>query len=429
MNIACIGTGFVGVVTAGVFAKLGNRVIGLDIDEKKVESLKQGVVPFYEPGLSELLIETQAMGNLTFTTDYNTAIKDADIVMIMVGTPSMPGGEADLKYVYAATESMAPHLKDGAIVIVKSTVPPGTNAKVREIISSLISVKFEMASVPEFLKEGTAVEDTLHPDRAVIGIESDRARDILVKLHAPLTTNVIVMSPESAQMCKYAANNYLDTRITFINQIADLCEMGGADIQEVIRGIGEDKRIGSHYWYPGLGYGGSCFPKDVKELASYASLAGESESLFIKIDDLNVNRIPKLMAKYDKLIGGFSGKTVAVLGLSFKKNTNDTRVAPSLQVIPWLLQSGARVRATDPKAIDEAKFLLPPVTKYFTDVYETVKGSNVVIMLVEWDDYVALDFDKLNNLMLEPKYLIDTRNIYDPKLVTSAGLKYKGVGR
>lgn len=429
MNIACIGTGFVGVVTAGVLAKLGNHVIGLDIDEKKVEFLRQGVVPFYEPGLQELLIETQAMGNLTFTIDYKAAIESADIVMIMVGTPSMPGGQADLKYVFAATESMAPHLKDGAIVIVKSTVPPGTNAKVREIIKGLTSVKFEMASVPEFLKEGTAVEDTLHPDRVVIGVESDRARDILVELHALLTSNVIIMTPESAQMCKYAANNYLATRITFINQIADLCETNGADIQEVIHGIGEDKRIGSHYWYPGLGYGGSCFPKDVKELASYAASAGESESLFIKIDDLNVKRIPKLMAKYDNLVGGFSGKTVAVLGLSFKKNTNDTRVAPSLQVIPWLLQSGARVRATDPKAIDEIKFLLPPVTAYFSDVYEAVKGANIVILLVEWDEYKDLDFGKMGNLMIEPKYLIDTRNVYDPKLVTSAGLNYKGIGR
>lgn len=367
MNIACIGTGFVGVVTAGVFARLGNHVIGLDIDEKRVESLRKGIVPFFEPGLQELLVETQSMGNLTFTTDYALAIKDADIVMIMVGTPSAPDGQADLKYVFASAVSLAPHLKEGAIVIVKSTVPPGTGAKVRKIIEAKTSVKFEMASVPEFLKEGTAVEDTLHPDRAVIGVESDRARDILIELHAPLTKNVIVMRPESAQMCKYAANNYLATRITFINQIADLCEANGADIQEVIRGIGEDKRIGSHYWYPGLGYGGSCFPKDVKEIAAYAHAVGESESLFIKIDDLNEKRIPKMMVKYDELVGGFSGKTVAILGLSFKKNTNDTRVAPSLQVIPWLIDRGAIVRATDPKAIEEVKPLLPSAVSYFDD--------------------------------------------------------------
>lgn len=429
MKIACIGTGFVGVVTAGVFAKLGHSVVGLDIDQKRVDSLKQGIVPFFEPGLQELLIETQAAGNLTFTTDYASAIKDSDIVMIMVGTPSAPDGQADLRYVFAASESLAPFLKEGAIVIVKSTVPPGTNSKVKEIIKAKTEVSFEMASVPEFLKEGTAVEDTLHPDRVVIGVESDRAKDILIKLHEPLTTNVVVMRPESAQMCKYAANNYLATRITFINQIADLCEKNGADIQEVIRGIGQDKRIGSHYWYPGLGYGGSCFPKDVKEIAAYAGAIGESESLFIKIDDLNEKRILKLLIKYDELVGGFAGKTVAVLGLSFKKNTNDIREAPSLKVIPWLIERGAVVRATDPKAIEEAKPILPSSVAYFNDPYETISGAGVTILLVEWDEYATLDLSKIASIMTPPKYFIDTRNQYDPGKALEVGLKYKGVGR
>jgi UDPglucose 6-dehydrogenase len=349
--------------------------------------------------------------------------------MIMVGTPSAPDGQADLKYVFAASESLAPYLKDGAIVIVKSTVPPGTNKKVREIIKAKTSVNFEMASVPEFLKEGTAVEDTLHPDRAVIGVESDRARDILMELHKPLTTNVVIMKPESAQMCKYAANNYLATRITFINQIADLCEENGADIQEVIRGIGQDKRIGSHYWYPGLGYGGSCFPKDVKEIAAYAHAVGESESLFINIDDLNEKRIPKLMVKYDALVGGFASKTVAILGLSFKKNTNDTRVAPALQVIPWLLDRGAKVVATDPKAIEDIKPLLPAAVSYVSTAEEAIVGVHVTMLLIEWDEYKDLDFKAMATHMHEPKYLFDTRNQYDPSVVVAAGLKYKGIGR
>ncbi len=429
MNIACIGTGFVGVVTAAVLAKLGNKVIGLDIDEKKVASLKQGIVPFYEPGLTELLISTQSAGNLTFTTDYVEAIKNADIVMIMVGTPSAPDGQADLKYVFAAADSLAPHLKEGAIVIVKSTVPPGTNAKVRSRISSLTQVKFEMASVPEFLKEGTAVEDTLKPDRIVLGVESDKSRDMLTKLHAPLTSNIIVMSPESAQMSKYAANNYLATRITFINQIADLCEKNGADIEEVIKGIGADRRIGPHYWYPGLGYGGSCFPKDVKEIAAYARGVGETESLFIKVDDLNEKRIPKLMAHYSDLVGGWEGKTVAVLGLSFKKNTNDTRVAPALSVVPWLLDHGAQVVATDPKAIEEAKSLLPSEVVYKTDVYEAISGSHVVMLLVEWDEYTHLDLNKVSDLMLAPKYFFDTRNQYKSSEVIATALQYRGIGR
>lgn len=429
MNIACIGTGFVGVVTAGVLAKLGNKVVGIDIDEAKVASLRAGIVPFFEPGLQELLLDTQKSNNLTFTTDYAVGIKDADIVMIMVGTPSSPDGQADLKYVYMASESLAPHLKEGAIVIVKSTVPPGTNNKVRELIKAKTQVNFEMASVPEFLKEGTAVEDTLHPDRIVLGVESDRTRDILTKLHAPLSSNVVVMKPESAQMCKYTANNYLATRITFINQIADLCEKNGADIQEVIRGIGEDKRIGKHYWYPGLGYGGSCFPKDVKEIAAYAKSVGENNSLFIKIDELNETRIPKLMEGYEKLVGGFAGKTVAILGLSFKKNTNDTRVAPSLAVVPWLLNHQAKIRATDPKAIKEITPLLPTEVEYFETAEEAIAGSNVIMLLVEWDEYRNLDFAKLSESMLSPKYLFDTRNQFDRSVVEQAGLKYKGVGR
>ena len=418
MNIACIGTGFVGVVTVSVLAKLGHHVIGLDIDSAKVESLRQGIVPFFEPGLQDLLLQTQQTGNLSFTTDYEEAIKDSEIVMIMVGTPTANDGSADLTYVYAASESLAPHLKDGSIVIIKSTVPPGTNAKVRELIQKKTTVSFELASVPEFLKEGTAVEDTLHPDRIVIGVENELTKQKLTILHESLTTNIITMSPESAQMCKYAANNYLATRITFINQIADLCEQNGADIEEVIRGIGADKRIGAHYWYPGLGYGGSCFPKDVKEIATYAASVGESESLFIKIDDLNTMRIPKLMTKYERLVGGFAGKTVAILGLSFKKNTNDTRVAPALTVIPWLLAHGAKVFTADPK-----------VPADFKNPYDAIKGANVLMLLVEWDEFVGLDLAKVASLMLSPKYFIDTRNQYESAAVLSAGLQYKGIGR
>lgn len=418
MQIACIGTGFVGVVSAAVFAKLGNQVVGLDIDADKIASLKSGQVPFFEPGLQELLVETQASGNLTFTTDYQTAVSAADIIMIMVGTPTGESGQADLKYVFAAAESFAPYLKDNAIVIIKSTVPPGTNAKVRTVIEGKTKVSFDLASLPEFLKEGTAVQDTLHPDRVVIGATDEKTIEILKKLHAPLTTNYVVMRPESAQMTKYTANNYLATRITFINQIADLCEQNGADVEEVIRGIGEDKRIGTHYWYPGLGYGGSCFPKDVKEIAAYARAIGEDESLFIKLDDLNEKRIDKLMVKYDQLVGGFKGKTVAVLGLSFKPNTNDTRVAPALKVIPWLLEHGAIVKTADPK-----------VPADFTDPYLAVAGAGAVILLVEWDEYKNLDLTKLSASMQSPKYFFDTRNQYDSVKVQAASFKYKGIGR
>ncbi|MFH1244109.1 MAG: UDP-glucose/GDP-mannose dehydrogenase family protein [bacterium] len=418
MKIACIGTGFVGVVTAAVFAKLGHQVIGLDIDATKIKALQAGTVPFFEPGLTELLVATQKTGNLTFTTNYAEAIKSAEIIFLMVGTPIAEGGQADLQYVYSAANSLAPHLQDGAIVVIKSTVPPGTNPKVRKIIHAKTTVSFEIASVPEFLKEGSAVDNTLHPDRLVLGVESDRARKILTELHAPLTTNVIVMKNESAQMCKYASNCYLATRITFINQIADLCETSGADIEEVIAGIGEDKRIGAHYWYPGLGYGGSCFPKDVKEISAYAKNMGETDSLFIAIDDCNEKRINKLMSRYDKLVGGFSHKTVVVLGLSFKPNTNDTRVAPALSVIPWLKSHGAIVRTVDP--------LLPAD---FQDTYQAATGAHVLMLLVEWTQFRNLDLTRLATVMQSPKYLLDTRNQYDPDKVITAGLQYKGIGR
>ncbi len=429
MKITCIGTGFVGVVTTAVLAKLGNEVVGLDIDENKIAKLKEGIVPFFEPGLSELLIETQKSGNLTFTTDYSVAVPGSDVVMIMVGTPSAPDGSADLRFVESVAKSIAPHLMDNAVVVVKSTVPPGTNKHVREIISANCDKTFHMASVPEFLKEGTAVDDTLHPDRVVIGVESDFAKEVLTKLHLPLTKNILVMNPESAQMTKYAANNYLATRITFINQIADLCEYNGADIEEVIKGIGADRRIGAQYWYPGLGYGGSCFPKDVKEMAAYAKKVGENNSLFITIDDLNEKRIEKKFAVYSQEIGTFKDKTVAVLGLSFKKNTNDTRVAPSLAVIPWLQCQGATVRATDPQAVEEARALLPDSIIYTQTAYEAATGADVLILLVEWDDYTSLDFAKLQSVMQQNPVFIDTRNQYASNQVEPYGFKYLGVGR
>lgn len=419
MKIACIGTGFVGVVTSAVFAHLGNEVVGLDIDESRINSLREGKVPFFEPGLQELLVETQAKGNLTFTTDYEEAISQAEIIFIMVGTPSAESGEADLKYVFAASKSLAPYLAEDAIVVVKSTVPPGTNHKVEELITSHTSTSFSTASVPEFLKEGTAVEDTLHPDRIIIGSHNDQAIKKLSELHQPLTDNIIVMRPESAQMAKYSANVYLAMRITFANQIADLCELNGADVEEVIEGIGADKRIGDHYWYPGMGYGGSCFPKDVKEIAAYAKSVGEHESIFIAVDERNEARIPRLMQKYQEQLGGFEGKHVAILGLSFKPNTNDTRVAPANTVIPWLKEHGAIVTTCDPKVVADT-----------TDPYTAIRGSNIIILLVEWDQFKALDLEKVAKLMEgDNKWFIDTRNQYKRAQVESVGLKYRGVGR
>ena len=428
MKITILGTGFVGVVSAAVYASFGHTVVGLDIDEKKVAALKKGVVPFYEPGLQELLLEQQKKGNLSFTTSYKEAITDADIVVIAVGTPSTDEGKANLSYLYAATESLAKYLKAGAIVVVKSTVPPGTLDKVTEILDSHTSVEYDLASVPEFLREGSAVNDTLHPDRVVIGATKKHVFTVLEELHAPLQAPVVKVSPESAQMGKYAANAYLATRITFINQVADLCEHNGADVQEVIEAIGLDARVGTHYWYPGFGYGGSCFPKDVKELAYYSRTVGESDNIFNKVNVLNAQRIERLLVKYDAMIGGWEGKTVAVLGLAFKPNTDDMREAPSTKVIPWLLEHGVTVRGYDPKALESARtFFSDSDISLHTSIEEASKGAGVILVLIEWDEIVAFDFGSVKTT--EPQVLIDARNQFSSNKVTEWGYKYIGVGR
>lgn len=430
MKITIIGTGFVGVVTAAVYASFGHEVVGLDIDEKKVESLRASKVPFFEPNLEELLADTQKEGKLTFTTSYKDAITDSDIVVIAVGTPSTPEGSADLRYVYAASESAAPYLKENAVVVVKSTVPPGTLPVVIKTIAAHTTVEFATASVPEFLKEGTAVHDTLHPDRVVIGTDKEYAYDLLAQLHKPLNAPILKVKPESAQMAKYAANAYLATRIIFINQIADLCEKNGADIQEVIQAISEDKRVGSHYWYPGFGYGGSCFPKDVKELAHYSRTVGESENLFNKLTQLNEARIPKLLEEYAQEIGGFSGKTVAVLGLSFKPNTDDMREAPSTKVIPQLVSQGATVRGFDPKALSVVQHFIEKnhAITYHNSIAAACETADVIIALIEWSEIVSFDFSKVRNTQ-KTQVFIDARNQFNPKKITAMGYTYFGVGR
>lgn len=430
MTIGVVGVGFVGLVTAAVFSKFGNTVWAVNRDKQKSEDLKKGKVPFFEPGLEELVKESVEAGRLKFTTEYSEAISDADVVMIAVGTPSAPDGTADLSAVFGAAKSLAPYIKAGAIIIVKSTVPPGTNDKVREIIKSITKKQFHTASVPEFLREGTAVEDTLHPDRILIGSNEPSVIKKLLELHRPLNGEAVVMRPESAQLTKYSANAYLANRIVFINQISDLAEKTGADVQEIIRGIGLDRRIGLHYWWPGLQYGGSCFPKDVKELAAYARRVGEGDGLFEKIDQLNESRLLKLLTRFEKAIGGWNGKTVAVLGLSFKPNTDDMREAPSMKVIPLLTAAGAKVAVYDPQASLHAKKILgDSITLYAESPYEAVNGADALIILVEWDEFKSLDLARIKKNMAADAVFIDTRNLYDPQSIKDAGLRYVGIGR
>jgi UDPglucose 6-dehydrogenase len=434
MTIAVIGTGFVGVVSAAVYASFGHRVYGLDIDEKKIAKLKQSQVPFHEPQLEDLLKETQQKNNLDFTTEYKKAIEDADLIIIAVGTPSALDGGVDLKYVFASAESLAPFLKEDAIVAVKSTVPPGTLDLVRKRIESKTKVKFNLASLPEFLREGTAVQDTLSPDRVVIGAENNPTFEVLEDLHTPLNAPIVKVRPESAQMAKYTANAYLATRITFINQVADICEKSGADIEEVVKAIGYDKRIGAHYWYPGPGYGGSCFPKDVKELAHFSKEIGEADNLFVKVDMLNENRINLLLAEYEHKVGGFSGKTIVVLGLSFKPNTDDLREAPSTKFIPKLLSQGAKVVAYDPVVKSHAVkqvFATELETGNFIVVDDQQKlpqDADCIFLLTEWPELIGMDYSNLRHAGKD-QWLFDTRNRLNLEQMKELGFTYQGIGR
>lgn len=430
MTISVIGVGFVGLVTAAVFSKFGNEVYAINRDKKKSEDLKKGKLPFFEPNLDELVRANVEAGRLHFTTSYGEAIPQSDIVMIAVGTPAAADHRADLSHLFDAAKALAPHLKSDTIVVIKSTVPPGTNDQVKEIIRKHSKKKFSVASIPEFLREGTAVEDTLHPDRILIGASEPHVVKQLLELHRAIDAEKLVMKPESAQLSKYAANAYLANRIVFVNQIADVAEKTGADVQEIIRGMGMDQRIGLHYWWPGLQYGGSCFPKDVKELAAYARIVGEGDGLFEKIDQLNEARLPKMLEKFERGIGGWNGKTVAILGLSFKPNTDDMREAPAVKVTPVLKQMGATIRSYDPQAMEIAKDRLKgQVDVFASSVYDAARGADALLILVEWDEFKSLDLPRIKKEMKPHPVFIDTRNLYDPERVRELGFKYIGIGR
>ncbi len=432
MQVVVIGTGFVGVVTASVLASFGNQVTGLDIEPKKVASLQNGQVPFHEPQLTEMLQAQLSTGNLRFTTSYEEAIPSADVIMVAVGTPSAPDGNADLTYVEKACESLAPHIKPGAVICIKSTVPPGSFQNFESRIKGKTQTPFVLASLPEFLREGSAVSDTLHPDRVVIGCDDPEGLRVLRELHQPFEAPIIEVKAESAQMGKYSANAYLAQRITFINQIANLCEENGADVQEVIEIIGHDKRIGSHYWYPGLGYGGSCFPKDVRELAAYSRSVNQGDNLFNKINELNENRMYKKLNDFSQEVGGWFGKTVAVLGLSFKPHTDDLREAPSTKIIPQLLHDGAKVVAYDPMAIPVYKqWYGEPENVVFADSLEQAcSQAEVILLLIEWPEIVNFEYSQLSPLSSQKRrWFIDTRNQLSPEEFSSDLWHYISIGR
>jgi UDPglucose 6-dehydrogenase len=433
MRVAMIGTGYVGLVSGACFSNFGHHVVCVDKDESKIARLNRGEIPIFEPGLDALVADNVKAGRLTFTTDLSAAAPDAEAIFIAVGTPSRRGdGFADLTYVYDAAAEIADQLKGYAVVVTKSTVPVGTTRKVEEIIRQRRpNADFDVASNPEFLREGSAIEDFQRPDRVVVGSESDRARNVMRALYRPLFLNdktpFVFTTREASELIKYASNAFLAMKITFINEMADLCERSGADIQEVSRGIGLDGRIGSKFLNAGPGYGGSCFPKDTLALVRQASEAGAPSRIIEAVVDVNASRKKRMADKIVDAFGGVKGKTVAILGVTFKPNTDDMRDSPSLDIVPALQQAGATVRAFDPEGMHEAEKLLPGV-KWTQNAYEAMTGADGVAILTEWNEFRALDLLRTKALLKRP-LMVDLRNIYTPREMADAGFEYHSVGR
>jgi UDPglucose 6-dehydrogenase len=433
MRVAMIGTGYVGLVSGACFSEFGHHVICVDKDAAKIATLKAGRIPIYEPGLEALVADNVKGGRLSFTTELAPAVRDADAVFIAVGTPSRRGdGHADLTYVFDAAREIAAALRGYAVVVTKSTVPVGTGGEVERIIrEARPDAKFDVASNPEFLREGSAIQDFMRPDRVVVGAESEQARRVLRELYRPLFLNetpVLFTSRRTAELIKYAANSFLAAKITFINEMADLCEKVGADVHDVARGIGLDGRIGGKFLHAGPGYGGSCFPKDTLALLRTAEQYGAPLRIVQSTVEVNDARKRRMAQKVVEACGGsVAGKTIAVLGLTFKPNTDDMRDAPSLEIVPALQQAGASVRAFDPEGMAEAKKLLRDVV-WCEDAYGAMEGADALVIVTEWNEFRALDLPRVKSLLRAP-VLVDLRNIYKPSEMADAGFRYSSVGR
>lgn len=436
MTITFVGHGYVGLVTAAVFADIGNTVWVIGHTQEKIENLKKGIIPIYEPGLEEIVKRNVDGGRLLFTLDYDKAIPVSEIVFSAVGTPPKEDGSADLSVVMDVAKKVAKYLKDYTVVATKSTVPIGTNQIIKKIIeeNKPKTADFDIASCPEFLREGQAISDTLHPDRVVIGTESKKAEKLLIKLHKDLDSGEIeskgrfvLTNIETAEMIKYAANAFLATKISFANAIAKLSELTGADATLVLKGIGMDRRIGQSFLAPGAGYGGSCFPKDVKALISIAKGANYDFSLLKEVEEINRQAAEDIVEKAKSKLGEVKGKSIAVLGLSFKPDTDDMREAPAISVISMLKDKGANIKVYDPIAMNNAKKLIKSI-EFAKDAYSCVEGADLVIIMTEWEEFKKLDLKKMISYM-NGNYLVDGRNIYDPQEAKNAGFSYIGVGR
>lgn len=437
MNITMVGTGYVGLVTGACFSEVGLNVTCVDIDEKKIENLKKGILPIYEPGLEDLVERNTDKGRLHFSTKLAEVIDDTDVVFGAVGTPPDEDGSADLKYVLEVAREVGRNMKKYVLMVTKSTVPVGTAEKVRAAIKEEldkrgVDISFDVASNPEFLKEGAAVDDFLKPDRIVVGIDSDRAKEIMEKLYKPFTMNghpVIFMDIVSAEMTKYAANSMLATKISFMNDIANLCEIVGADVTAVRKGIGSDRRIGPYFIYPGTGYGGSCFPKDVKALIKTAEQHGYPMEVLEAVENVNERQKGVLFAKAKTYFNGeLKGKTFGIWGLAFKPQTDDMREAPSLVIIKKLLDAGAKVKAYDPVAKHEAKRILGDSIELVDDQYDAILDADALFLVTEWPEFKFPNFNVIKKLLKTP-VIFDGRNVYDPDELKEKGIDYLGIGR
>ncbi len=432
MHIAVIGTGYVGLVTGACFAEFGVDVICVDVDETKIEKLKQGIIPIYEPGLDKVVEKNSKDGRLTFTTDVRTAVEKAEVVFLAVGTPPKEDGSPDMSYYQQAAKDIAESMNGYKVLVTKSTVPVGTGKWLREFVSQNLKqdTEFGVASNPEFLREGAAIEDFMRPDRVVIGSNEDRAIEVMKELYRPLyliETPIVITSLEAAELIKYAANAFLATKITFINEVANLCDAIGCDVHDVARGMGMDNRIGRKFLHPGPGYGGSCFPKDTRALTTVADQFGVETRIVDAVIEANERQREAMIPKIEKLVGGLNGKHIGILGLSFKPETDDMRESPAIDIIKVLLDRGASVRAFDPVAMDEAKHVINGID-YATDEYDAIKDADALVIVTEWNQFRALDMTKVKQLLKAPK-IADLRNIYEPEDMRELGFDYVGVGR
>lgn len=433
MNLAIIGTGYVGLVTGACFADFGVNVICVDKDEHKIELLKRAHIPIYEPGLKEVVEKNLQQGRLTFTTDIDGAIQRSLVIMIAVGTPPRGDGSTDLSYVEEVARRIAKNLNGYKLIVTKSTVPVGTGSLIEEIIFKECGpgAHFDVASNPEFLREGSAVEDFMRPDRVVIGARSERAKEILKELYAPLyliETPFVITDVETAELIKYASNVFLALKISFINEIANLCELVGADVHVVAKAMGLDRRIGPKFLHPGPGFGGSCLPKDTLGLLDMARKRGYEFRLMEAVVEINRLQRVRMVEKIKRSVGNLRGKTLGILGLSFKPNTDDIRESPAIDIIERLLEKGASIKVYDPAGIPNAKRILKDRVHYCRDPYETARGSDCLVIVTEWNQFRNLDVERLMSELKEP-VVVDLRNIYDPSRMRCLGFKYTSVGR